>query len=627
MEHLEGTYSWPLVILSVMISVFSSYCALELIERMHRLEGRARTLWLIIGSIAMGIGIWSMHFIGMLAFHLPVDVHYDIGLVVVSAVFPIIAALAALYVITGKARNLRSLLAGGLLMGVAISGMHYTGMASIQWAGTISYDPLYLVLSILVAIGISFMAMRLSFFYRNQRHQERHLREAAVTAKIGASLLLGCGIAAMHYIGMLAAQFSVDPLRHDVSFTRSSIHPMLLAVLIGAASLLLLIVFTVSLLLDRRFALRLAEWNQRRYDSIFEHHPDIVCLYDAKGRLQRVNPSAERITGYTQKELLGRPLSDFVDKTQLGRLRKRFEQVLKGQPQTIEFVFHHREGYGIHLNTTLVPSKAQGRIVDIYTISKDVTEQKNTEQAMLQAKLEAERAARIKSEFLAVMSHEIRTPLNGVISMSELLEESELGEEQREYAGIIGSSGRALLSVINDLLDFSKMDSGKVNLAEQPFDLIGSLEETVRFFQAQLQEERLAIRVSADPSIPEVLIGDIVRLRQVWINLIGNAVKFTAQGDIRIEVRERQRTSGHIDLEFTVKDSGIGIPEAEIPHLFQPFHQLDSSMARKHGGTGLGLAICKRIVEMMGGSIYVARPLGSEQGTTMVFTVKLGLAD
>jgi PAS domain S-box-containing protein len=625
MEHLEGTYSLPLVSLSILLSVVSSYCSLELIERMLSIEGRVRALWMAFSSIAMGLGIWSMHFIGMLAFHLNVEMHYHGGLVILSAIFPMLAAFAAFLIITRRMLSRFHLLMGGLLMATGIVGMHYTGMASMEWTGKVQHDPGYVLLSVLIAIAISFGALRLSLFYR---HPKKERSGATVPMKLAAALLLGLGIAAMHYTGMAGAHFmpSAPSVSQDAA-TTAHVNAILLAVLVGIAALLLLLLITVSLYLDRRFALRLAEMNKHRYDSIFEHHPDLVCLYDVKGKLLRCNPSAERITGYTAAELLEKPLKDLLDKDQLSRIRKRFEKVLKGYPQTFEILFRHREGYPVYLNTTLVPSTNHGRIVDIYTISKDVTDQKQAEQAMLQAKLEAERAARTKSEFLAVMSHEIRTPLNGVIGMSELLEDTELTEEQREYVQIIGSSGKALLSVINDVLDFSKMDSGKMTLSVQPFDFAGSLEETIRFFQVQQSGNKLSIVSEVDPSIPHILIGDIGRLRQVWINMIGNAVKFTEEGEIRISVSLLASKAPWVELEFMIADTGIGIPEEARTALFQPFHQLDSSMARKHGGTGLGLAISKRLIELMEGTIRIEPAAESGAGTTFVFTVKLGIPE
>lgn len=262
---------------------------------------------------------------------------------------------------------------------------------------------------------------------------------------------------------------------------------------------------------------------------------------------------------------------------------------------------------------------ADGKIADIYTISKDITEQKRTEKQLLQAKLEAERVARIKSEFLAVMSHEIRNPLNGVIGMSELLQETALSAEQREYVKIIAKSGMGLLTVIQNILDFTKMESGKMTLNQDPFSLQVTLEETLQLFLRQCQQQELDVRWQLDQALPALVVGDEGRLKQVLLNLIGNAVKFTEKGGIDIHIRQKKREGDRLQLEFTVRDTGIGIAETNLPHLFQPFYQTENT-ARKHGGTGLGLAISRRLIELMGGTIAVESKIG--EGTKVIFTIQ-----
>ncbi|WP_438497720.1 ATP-binding response regulator [Paenibacillus sp. IHBB 3054] len=233
----------------------------------------------------------------------------------------------------------------------------------------------------------------------------------------------------------------------------------------------------------------------------------------------------------------------------------------------------------------------------------------------------AEVALRIKSGFLAMMSHEIRTPLNGIIAMSDVLRTSELKTDDLEMAEIIHTSGHALLSVINHILDFTKIESGKMELDYELFNLHACLKETMDLFSALAKERNLSMELDIDPAIPALLVGDPNRLRQVLNNLIGNAIKFTASGGVKVHTRLRQSLDGVLQLEFVVEDTGIGIPADKMGYLFQPFTQIGATINRKFGGTGLGLSICKMLVELMGGTIYAKQ--GSEQGAVFIFTIQV----
>ncbi len=369
--------------------------------------------------------------------------------------------------------------------------------------------------------------------------------------------------------------------------------------------------------------------NEQLTQLIIDQAHDAFVSMGENGLILDWNLQAEKIFGWSHNEAIGKPLAEMIIPEELqAAYKERLSHYLTtGQgpflDEIVELTARRRNGELFPVEVT-ISAISFGNIHIFNAFIRDITERKRAEKALKEAKEAAEAAAKAKSEFLAIMSHEIRTPLNGVLGMAQLLQETELTKQQREYLGIIKVSGTALLGVINDILDFSKIESGRMELEEHPFELRTSIENIFGLFAEQAQKKKINLRYFIDPKVPPFVVGDVTRLGQVLANLVSNAIKFTEKGEVDVSVDKLPPSGDEVMLEFKVTDTGIGIPSDRMDRLFKAFSQVDSSVSRKYGGSGLGLAICSHSVELMGGKIAVDTVVG--KGSTFTFTIKTKLA-
>ncbi|MCC6794922.1 MAG: PAS domain S-box protein [Candidatus Hydrogenedentes bacterium] len=385
--------------------------------------------------------------------------------------------------------------------------------------------------------------------------------------------------------------------------------------------------------------------SEAKLRSITSAVADAIIMMDEDGFVTFWNEAAERTFGYSRMEMLGRPLHDIIVperyRAAFNDGHRHFLETGAGAVigRTVEIQGVHKDGNEFPIELTIAPVRFSGTWHAIGTV-RNITERKRAEEqlednartlaaaneqlelAIAQANqlaLEAQVASVAKSDFVANMSHEIRTPLNGVIGMTSLLLDTELTAEQRDFAETVRTSGEALLSVVNDILDFSKIEAGKMELEAIEFDLRAAVDQIGDILAPRAQEKGLQFTILIHHDVPDYVIGDPGRLRQILLNLAGNALKFTERGEIVVSAQLKANDGQHATVLFEVSDSGIGIPEDRLKLLFQPFTQADSSTTRKYGGTGLGLTISKRLCQAMGGEIGV-RSTASE-GSTFYFTV------
>ncbi|HTU17643.1 MAG TPA: ATP-binding protein [Gemmataceae bacterium] len=371
-------------------------------------------------------------------------------------------------------------------------------------------------------------------------------------------------------------------------------------------------------------ALRISE---ERFRGTFENAPAGLAHVDTNGRFLLVNDRLCAILGYTRAELLRKTFLDITYRDDLAASNESFTALLRGDRvnYVLEKRYVRKDGSPVWAEFfAALQRDAAGTPAYVIAVIRDLSERKRLESELRQAKEAAEAANRAKDEFLANVSHEIRTPFGAILGMTELVLETPLTEDQRQCLQTVQSAADHLLGIINDLLDFSKIEAGKLELDLADFSLRAMLDDALRILAVRAHKKGLELACHVQPDVPDALVGDAGRLRQVLLNLIGNAVKFTAQGNVvvRVGVVGAPVSEGEVGVYFAIRDTGIGIPKNKQESIFQAFKQEDSSTTRKYGGTGLGLTIAARLVALMGGQISVdSEP---NRGSTFAFMARFG---
>ena len=605
------SYNFALVTLSVAVAIIGAYVAIEVAEHVRASGGGRRILWSTGGALALGLAIWSMHFVGMLALRLHVPVWYDVLLIFVSILAAVGGCAIAFIIFNRPVVNSWMLVLASVFMGLAIASMHYTGMAGMQTSAHVSYDPAIVGASIAFAILVSLAALALTRNLIETRSEPR-----AWIKKAGASLLMGVAVAGMHYTGMAAAHFTGGaagwtPLDSRVLGTNQ------LGWIVAITSAALLVIALVATLFQRS-----SETTRTRFENLLELSPQVFWFGRADGCITYANRYWYDYTGFSEKQTLGHEWINAIHPEDRDRVVGNWESAVReGRDYEAEMRLRRKDDSYCWFLVRGRPGRDQFGKVDAWLgIAVDIEERKNAEQ-------EAWAASQAKSEFLASMSHELRTPLNAIGGYAELLAlgvRGPLNAEQAQDIARIRRSQQHLLTLINDVLNFAKVDAGQSEYHITAVPLDDALHDTESMIAPQILQKGLRYSFKGAGKAAAAL-ADPEKMQQIVLNLLSNAVKFTEPGgSITLSADVRGNC-----VEVRVADTGSGIAPEKIDRIFDPFVQVDRRFNQPVQGVGLGLAISQDLAKAMGGNVTVESAVG--EGSTFILSLprapRMELAD
>jgi len=645
---LPSSYSFVLVFCSIFVSIVASYTTFLLTERIRASDDTAQHyMWLVVGSVSLGCGIWAMHFLGMLAFKLPVPVAYDVQITVLSLVPVLIVSSIVLYWNQYSHRVKWQLAVQSLLLGVGIGAMHYIGMAAMRLDAVMRYDANLFFFSIIVAVALAYLALELKRW--------ADLNTVSVFSRAHrvflASVVMGVAISGMHYTGM-AAVFYFPSVEHVV--TAPLWKPQNLAILIGIFIFGIMFLLIVAVHFSRRMEL-IAEikFSELRMKTIIDNVWAGIISIDEKGTIVDFSQGAEDIFGYSADEVINQNVKILVP----DEIRPKHDSYLEtgidkimGKQRALKS--RHKDGSTFTCELTVSEVKI-GRQRLFIGVIRDISERLKTEAELEKHRIHlqelvdertrelalardvAVEANRSKSEFLANMSHELRTPMNSIIGFTGRVIKKAgdvLPEKQLNNLYTVERNAHHLLGLISSLLDLSKIEAGKMELFVEEFRLSYLLSDVTELTASLVAAKRLKL-VTDMPADSLLMSSDKMKLKQVLLNLISNAVKFAEQGSITLSARllsESEKIDalffekGKEYVSISVRDTGVGMNAEEVKCIFEAFQQVDGSLTRSVGGTGLGLSLSKQFVELLNGKIEVESEKG--QGSNFIVTLPVNVA-